>query len=158
MRFSRMKVALAAAGITASGVVAGMVVAAAPASAGPARALTPAASQVVLVQCNGHGQVEPRGYNIGCMPSNVLMTKLRWVSWHTVAYGSGILAVNNCTPSSSCGLSKFTRYPILIVLWRAATWHGHPGKHYFSRMTYILDGKRPSGVAATHTSVLPAYK
>jgi hypothetical protein len=150
----RAKIMAAVAGLVASGVVAGVVVAATPASAGPASA---AAARVVLVnQCSGKGQVRP-GPNIplpGCMTGNELIGHARWTSWRSVAFGSGDLEVNNCTPSSSCGPSKYTKYPILIVLWRARPWKG--GGRDFSRMTYIFTGKKPRHSAVTTTVTWPA--
>jgi hypothetical protein len=152
----------AAALVAASGVVAGIVVAAAPASAGPASAgdATAAAttSRVVLVnQCNGKGQQRPHP-NIalpGCMTANELIGNASWTSWGKVAFGAGDLEVNNCTPSSSCGQSQFTKYPILIVLWRAERWSG--GGKYFSRMTWIYTGTKPSRhTAVTNTLTWPS--
>jgi hypothetical protein len=158
MRLHRARIVLAAAGLTVSGVVAGFVVSAAPASAGPAVAHAPASTRVVLVnQCTGKGQVRPSTVPLPfCMTSSELIGKLTWTSWRSVAFGSGDLEVNNCTPSSSCGPSKYTRYPILIVLWRAEPWAGRPGDDYFSRLTWILSGKRPSHAPVTHTIALPS--
>jgi hypothetical protein len=154
VRLTRVRIMAAAAGLAASGVVAGIVVAASPASAHPASA---AAARVVLVnQCTGKGQVRP-SKNIplpGCMTGNELISKASWTSWGSVAFGSGDLAVNNCTPSSSCGPSKFTKYPILIVLWRARPWQG--GGRYFSRMTWIFTGKKPHHSPVTHTVTWPS--
>jgi hypothetical protein len=139
--------------MAASGIVAGVVVAATPASAGPASA---AAAGVVLVnQCTGKGQVQPHP-NIplpGCMTSSELIGKASWTSWHSVAFGRGDLEVNNCTPSSSCGPSQYTKYPILIVLWRAKPWQG--GGRYFTRMTYIFTGKKPHHAVVTKTISWP---
>jgi hypothetical protein len=135
-----------------------MVVAAAPASAGPAAPAS--AHQVVLVQCNGAGKVKPSAtQQPACMLSSEYIPKLNWTSWTTHAFGTGVFAVNNCTPSSSCGPSKYTRYPILIVLWKAAAWPKHAGHDYFTRMTIIFtgNGKRaPKGVPAVQTFKLLA--
>ena len=70
MRFNRARMALAG-GLMAIAATAGGVVLAGPASAG--------SSQVVLVNCGGVGQVRPAGYDIGCMPSNELVTGLTWI-------------------------------------------------------------------------------
>jgi hypothetical protein len=148
-----MGIVAAVSGLAASGIVAGIVVAATPASAGPASA---SAAKVVLVnQCSGKGQVQPKP-NIplpGCMTGNELIGKASWTSWHSVAFGSGDLEVNNCVPSSSCGPSQYTKYPILIVLWRAKPWQG--GGRYFSRMTWIYTGKKPHHAAVTNTVTWP---
>ena len=113
------------------------MLAAAPASAGAAARRQPRRPGNA---CTGHGQVRPKGYDPGCMPSNSFIDGMKWTSWRSVAFGSAVFKVNNCTPSSSCGPSKFTKYPILTVLWRAKPWPGHPGREYFSRMTVIFDG------------------
>jgi hypothetical protein len=151
MRLTRLHALLTVAAVATAGTVTGTALAAAAAPSTP--------SQVVLVQCNGAGQVRPSGSNQpGCMPSNEFLTGLKWVSWRTVAYGSGTLKVNNCTPSSSCGPSKFTKYSILTVLWRAEPRPKHPGHDYFSRLTIIFTGSgkhRPHGPVA-QTMILPA--
>ena len=148
MKLIRARVMLAAGLIAAAGTVTGTVLAAGSASA--------AASPVVLVGCHGGGLVRPHVYDIRCMPSNEFVGGLSWTSWRAVAFGSGALRVNNCTPSSSCGPSKFTRYPILVVLWRAAPWPHHPGRAYFSRLTWIFTGVRPPHTPASQTLALPA--
>jgi len=147
MKLIRVRAMLAAGIIAAAGTVTGTALAASPASA--------ASPTVVLVGCHGKVLVRPAVYDIGCMPSNEFVGGLSWTSWRSVAFGSGVLKVNNCTPSSSCGPSKFTKYPILVVLWRAAPRPGHPGQ-YFSRLTWIFTGKRPAHVPVTQTFTLPA--
>jgi hypothetical protein len=146
-----MGIIAAAAGLAVSGIVAGLVVAAAPASAGPA------SRQVVLVnQCTGKGQVRPNP-NIplpGCMTSSELIGHASWTSWRSVAFGAGDLEVNNCSPSSSCGPSGYTKYPILIVLWRAKPWSG--GGRYFTRMTWIFTGSKPRHAPVSQTVTWPS--
>lgn len=148
MKFVRARAILAAGLIAAAATVTGTVLAAGPASA--------AASPVVLVGCQGAGLVRPAVYDIGCMPSSELVSNLSWASWRSVAFGSGILRVNNCTPSSSCGPARYTKYPILVVLWRAAPWPHHRGRSYFSRLTWIFTGKRPAQSPVSQTFTLPA--
>ena len=126
--------------------LAGVVLAAGPASA--------ESSQVVLVNCSGHGQVRPAGYDPSCMPSSELVTGLTWTSWRPVAFGSGVLKVNDCTPS--CAQGKYISYPILTVLWRARPWPGHPGQKYFSRLTWIFTSNRPDHLPAAQTFTLPS--
>lgn len=145
MRLIRARVLLAGA-LTAIAATAAGVVVAGPASAG--------SSQVMLVNCNGAGQVRPTGYDIGCMPSNELVTGLTWTSWRSVAFGSGVLEVNNCTPT--CAGGRYVKYPILVALWRAEPWPKHPGRDYFSRLTWIFTGKRAGHVPAAQTFVLPS--
>jgi hypothetical protein len=154
MRFTRLRIA--AVGLVAVvGATAATALAAAPASAHPSVAAK--ATPVVLVnQCSGKGQVRPSPTIPlpECMPSSVFIGKASWTSWASVAFGAGELEVNNCTPS--CAGGKFIKYPILIVLWRAEPWKGKKGEDYFSRMTWIYSGKRPSRVPLTNTVDWPA--
>jgi len=145
MRFIRARMMLAGGLMAVAGTTSGVVLAG-PASAG--------SSQVVLVNCGGTGQVRPAGYDIGCMPSNELVTRLTWTSWRSAAFGSGILKVNDCTPT--CAQGTYVKYPILVVLWRARPWPGHPGREYFSRLTWIFTAQRPGHAPAAQTFVLPS--
>jgi hypothetical protein len=152
MRFTRARIFLTAGTLAAAGAMAGAVITALPASAGTAT------TQVSLINyCNHHGNVRPATEDLpGCMTSSEFLSGLKWTSWRSVAYGSGVFRVNNCTPSSSCGPSMFSKYPILTVLWRAEPWPGHSGHKYFSRLTVIFDGKaHPHGPSA-QTIILPA--
>ena len=144
MRLIRARMMLAG-GLMAVAAASGVVLAG-PASAG--------SSQAVLVNCNGVGQVRPAGYDIGCMPSNELVTGLTWTSWRSVAFGSGMLKVNDCTPT--CAQGTYVKYPILAVLWRAKPWPRHPGQEYFSRLTWIFTTQRPAHTPAAQTFVLPS--
>ena len=144
MRLIRARMMLAG-GLMAVAAASGVVLAG-PASAG--------SSQAVLVNCNGVGQVRPAGYDIGCMPSNELVTGLAWTSWRSAAFGSGILKVNDCTPT--CAQGTYVKYPILAVLWRARPWPRHPGREYFSRLTWIFTTQRPAHTPAAQTFVLPS--
>jgi hypothetical protein len=152
MRLTRLRVT--AAGLVIIAATAVTALAAAPASARPSAAAR--ATPVVLVnQCSGKGQVKPSPTIPlpECMPSSVFIGKVSWTSWASVAFGAAELEVNNCTPS--CAGGKFIKYPILMVLWRAEPWAGKKGEDYFSRMTWIYSGKRPSGVPLTHTIIWP---
>ncbi|MGO8887897.1 MAG: hypothetical protein ACLQI7_30305 [Streptosporangiaceae bacterium] len=147
MRLMRTRIFLAAGVMAAAGTVTATVLAAGPASAG--------SSQVVLVNCSGHGQVRPSRYDLGCMPSNQYISGMSWTSWRSVAFGHATLKVNNCVPS--CAQGKYISYPSLSVLWRAASWPKHAGRQYFSRLTLIFTGKRPPGHRqAAQTFTLPA--
>jgi hypothetical protein len=148
MKLTRARAMLAAGLIAAAGTLTGTVL-----TAGAASAASP---QVVLVGCHGGGLVRPTVYDIGCMPSSEFVSNLSWTSWRSVAFGGGVLRVNNCTPASSCGPGKFTRYPILVVLWRAQPWPHHPGRDHFSRLTWIFTGNRPAHTPVSQTFTLPA--
>ena len=141
------------AGLIASVTAAGTVAAAGTgsASAGPAAGAT---APVVLVGCQGQGQVRPAVYDIGCMPSSELVTGLAWSSWGSAAFGSGTLKVNDCTPT--CTQGRYIAYPILAVLWRAEPWPRHPGQRYFSRLTWIYTGSHPARAGTSQTFLLPS--
>ncbi|HET7013696.1 MAG TPA: hypothetical protein VFI65_07285 [Streptosporangiaceae bacterium] len=148
----RLKTIFAAGLATAASAATAVVLVAGPASAGPTAS---AGSQVILVNCNGGGLVKPATYDVGCMPSQEFVSGLSWTSWKSTAYGSGTLKVNNCNPS--CAAGHFVKFPILVVLWRAVPQPHHAGQKYFSRLTWIFTGKRPSVVhSPAQTLTLPA--
>ncbi len=151
MRLTRTRVMLAIGGLVAAGTVAGALLPAASAAAVPA-----AARQVVLIDyCGDHGKVRPATEDLpGCMPSNEYLASLKWTSWRSVAYGSGVFRVNDCTPT--CAQGKYVSYPILTVLWRAERWPGHAGRDYFSRLTFIFTGAHHPHGPAAQTTTLPA--
>jgi hypothetical protein len=137
MRLSRVRMLLATGVVVIAGTVVGTAVAASAASA--------KANLPVLVQCNqpgNPGQVKPSSTNQpACMPSNTDINKMTWSTWtSSSAFGSVRVGYNDCTPSSSCGPSKFTRFPALIVLWRPEAWPHHSGRKFFTRMTLIFNG------------------
>jgi hypothetical protein len=152
MRLTPARAFLAAGLAAATSVATAAVLIAVPASAKPA-----STRPVVLVNpCPpGQGQVKPSTYDIGCMASQEFISGLSWTSWKSVAFGSGTLKVNNCNPS--CAMGKYAKFPILVVLWRAKPWPNHAGRQYFSRLTWIFTGKRPSVVhVAAQTFTLPS--
>lgn len=153
MRLKIAQACFAAGAATLAGAATAVVLAAGPASAGSA---APAKSHpVVLVSCNGAGLVKPATYDVGCMPSQEFVSGLTWTSWQSTAYGSGTLKVNDCNPS--CAAGHFVKFPILVVLWKAAPWPHHAGHQYFSRLTWIFTGKRPSSVhSPAQTLTLPS--
>lgn len=152
MRLTRARSFLVAGLVGATSVATAAVLIAGPASAKPA---APSSQHpVVLVNpCNtSRGQVKPSTYDIGCMASQQLISGLTWTSWKSVAFGSGTLKVN-----SGGAMGKYIKFPILVVLWRARPWPHHAGRQYFSRLTWIFTGKRPSVVhVAAQTFNLPS--
>jgi hypothetical protein len=151
MRLTRLRVVLGA-GLVAAGAIAGTAVAA---TAAPAKALP-----IVMVQCNGAGQVKPSStLQPGCMGSNADITRLKWSAWGSSAFASGTAGFNDCTPSASCGPNKFTKFPALFVLWRPVAWPKHHGREYFTRMTEIFTGSGkhfPKGLPVSKTYTLRA--
>ena len=95
-----MKAAVAAGVLALSGTVTATALAVVPASA--------ASSPVVVVSCAGHGMVRPSGYDIGCTANEPLRT-LHWQTWRGTAYGSGVLKVDDCTPTCAQGKYITTR-------------------------------------------------
>jgi hypothetical protein len=152
MRLSRVRMLAATGMVVVASTIAGTAIAA---SAAPAKSSLP-----VLVQCTGAGQIKPSStQQPACMLSSEWIPKLAWTSWTTTAFGSGTFAVNNCTPSASCGPSKYTKYPILIVLWKAVARPSHSGQKYFSKMTVIFTGSGrhfPTGHPVAQTFTLRA--
>lgn len=146
MKPTRVRALLGTALIAAAAAVSAIV-----ATAGPAAA---ASGHVVLVNCAGHGKVRPAVYDIGCMPSSEYLAGLTWASWRSVAFGSGTLKVNDCTPT--CAQGSYVSYPILTALWRARAWPKHPGRDRFTRLTWIFTGKRPAHAPVSQTFKLPA--
>ena len=110
---------------------------------------------MLINYCSDHGKVRPSTEDLpGCMPSNEYLAGLKWTSWRSVAYGSGVFRVNNCTPT--CAQGKYVSYPILTVLWRAEPWPGHAGRDYFSRVTVIFTGAHHPHGPPPQTLTLPA--
>jgi hypothetical protein len=133
MKLTRARAVLAAGLLTAATTASAIVLTAGPASA--------RSSQVVVAACTGHGQVRPtRIDGFSCMASE-FVAGLHWTSWQTAAFGHGQLNVNNCIPT--CAQGTYLKYPILAVLWRARPWPQHPGRAYFTRLTWVFTGKRP---------------
>jgi hypothetical protein len=155
MRLTRARSVVTAGLVVAASIATAAVLVTVPASAKPAAPASP--RLVVLINpCNkSQGQVKPSTYDIGCMASQEFISGLSWTSWKSTAFGSGTLKVNNCTPS--CAMGKYVKFPILVVLWRAQPWPHHAGRQYFSRLTWIFTGKRPSVVhVAAQTFNLPS--
>jgi hypothetical protein len=146
MRFTRTRTVITAGVAALAGAAtAAAILVAVPASAKPAAHAAPASQPVVLVQCNGTGVVKPTTYDPPfCMPSSQFISGLSWTSWSGNAFGSGTLKVNSCNPN--CASGKYLKFPILVVLWGAKSWPHHSGRQYFSELTWIFTGKRPSGV------------
>ena len=152
MRLTGARSLLAAGVVTATSVATAAVLIAGPASARPTAPSSP--RPVVLVNpCNTtRGEFKPSTYDNGCMASQEFISGLSWTSWKSVAFGSGTLKVN-----SGGATGKYVKFPILVVLWRARPWPHHPGRAYFSRLTWIFTGKRPSVVhVAAQTFTLPS--
>jgi hypothetical protein len=145
MRLTRARVFLAAGLLAAAATVTTTALAGASASA--------VSSQVVIVNCGGHGQVRPASYDIGCI-ANELLAKMSWTSWRATAFGHGDLKINNCIPT--CAQGRFISHQVLLVAWRAKPWPHHVGREYFSRLTFIFTAKPPAHGRAAQTITLPA--
>ena len=115
-----------------------------PATAATRHPARPAAAAwtgaVVLVNCQHKGLVLPRSFILACADGGDFLTGMRWVSWRTVAYGSGVEVAKSCVPN--CSASRFKRFPVLITLWRAKR-RGHSDQFKFTRLTVIYTGRRP---------------
>lgn len=101
----------------------------------------PAAKPVVF-NCT-KAQVRPGSFTLTCADGNDYLAGLHWVSWSGgAAFGRGTEHVNDCIPN--CAQGHFHAYPVLVTAWRAVARPGHPGQRYFSRLTDIYTGKRPT--------------
>jgi hypothetical protein len=124
------------------------------ASVSSAATYHPAKSSVVIVGCSGDGVVRPSQYDIACTGGAPKLTKLHWVSWKGVAFGSGTEVLDNCSPN--CVSGTHYRYPVLVTLWRAKTRPGHGDQQYFTRMTLIETGSL-SLPPSSHLPLTPTY-
>jgi hypothetical protein len=134
-----------------SAVIAGAAAVTAIAASGVGLAATasPAAPKTaVIVDCSG-AHVRPATFNRLCGDGSDYITGMHWVSWKTVAYGSGTEHVNDCNPS--CARGKIYTYPVLLTAWRALARPHHPGQLYFSRLTEIHSGS----LSRPHAARLP---
>jgi hypothetical protein len=87
-------------------------------------------------------QVKPGSFTLTCADGNDYLSHLSWSSWTaSSASGTGTDMVNDCQPY--CAAGKFHSYPANVVFWRSVPVPGHPGQHYFSRVTLRFPGARP---------------
>jgi hypothetical protein len=93
----------------------------------------------VVVNCEHKAVIAPRTFILTCADANDYLGSLRWVSWHSEAFGTGIEHINTCMPD--CAAGHFRRYRALITLWRARPYRH--GLLRFTRLTEIYPGKRP---------------
>jgi hypothetical protein len=114
----------------------------------------PVTSSVVIVDCASKGVVKPSQYYVACTGGGPQLTKLHWVSWKGVAFGSGTEVLDNCSPN--CVSGAHYRYPVLLTLWRAKTRPGHGDQQYFTRMTLIETGSL-SLPPSSHLPLTPTY-
>jgi hypothetical protein len=141
--WGRAAIAIAA-GAGAVALAAGLPAVASASSSGPTGA--------VVVSCDGQAQVQPHSFILACADDGIYLAGLRWASWSSgpggaaVAFGRGTDHENDCIPD--CARGHFHAYPALITLWRAQARPGHPGQRYFTRLTAIFTGKRPTRYGA----------
>jgi hypothetical protein len=119
----------------------------APASAAPA------ATQPVLVDCVGHGRVEPKSEVLTCADANDSLTKMVWSQWRAQALGTGTEAINTCVPN--CAEGHFKHYKVITVLWRQEARKSPDKGQAYSRATIIYTGAVPKGLKQSRTVSLP---
>jgi hypothetical protein len=113
-----------------------------PTAAALVQQAAPAASAPVVVNCSLKPQVRPSWFILTCADAGDDLSGLHWVSWgSSSAFGTGTEQVNDCTPN--CASGKFVDYPVLVALWRPGALPGHPGQHYFTRITRVYTANRP---------------
>jgi hypothetical protein len=87
-------------------------------------------------------QVKPGTFILTCADGNDVLSRLSWSSWTaSSARGTGTDMVNDCQPY--CAAGKFHSYPADVTFSRSVPVPGHPGQHYFSRVTLRFPGARP---------------
>ncbi len=101
-----------------------------------------AAVPPVVIDCSAD-QVRPRTFILNCADGNNYLTGLSWSAWSAAfASGTGTQMINDCWPT--CAGGKVHSYPVDVVFWLSAAIPQHPGKRYFSRVTVLYPGARPS--------------
>jgi hypothetical protein len=109
---------------------------------------------VVLVNCQHHAVILPHSFILTCADANDALTSLSWVSWRSVAFGSGTERINTCIPN--CAAGHFHSYRALITVWRPrARGHG-TGQLKFTRLTEVYTGARPLRFTASGKRRHPA--
>jgi hypothetical protein len=122
----------------------GLLAGCAPARSGTTApgSLTVTQRSTVVAGCSGQRLTRPSGFVLSCADENDALTGLHWASWApSQAFGTGTENVNTCTPD--CADGKLVAYPVLITLWHPEPLPGHPGVHYFTRITRIYPANRP---------------
>lgn len=115
----------------------------ASASAAPSRGTAAAAAAakpgVVVVNCLGRSQLDPRSFVLACADGNSALSAMSWTSWTPkLASATGTLVQNDCIPY--CAAGHFHNYPVLIVLWDPVR---YGGEHRYADLTMIFTGARP---------------
>ncbi|MDQ6745896.1 MAG: hypothetical protein M3Z27_07795 [Actinomycetota bacterium] len=89
----------------------------------PGAALAGAPSGQVRVTNCLHARYKPRTLIIACGDGGILLEQLRWSRWtRTRASGSGLEAVNDCSPD--CARGHFHRTPATVTLSRPISCRG----------------------------------
>jgi len=108
-----------------------------------------AASDTVIVDCQGKGQVKPKQIVLSCADDNLMVYKITWTSWDmNGAKGKGTLVWNTCLPKT-CVDGIVQKYKVSVKLGRVAS---GPNISVFSGLTLTFPGNAPAGVeTATYT-------
>ncbi|MBV9451419.1 MAG: hypothetical protein JO345_36585 [Streptosporangiaceae bacterium] len=117
------------------------ITAASSASASTVTPKQPAAPKqnIVVLNCLGKPQVEPKSFVLTCADGNSYLTGLSWTSWTPkLASATGALIQNDCRPT--CVGGHFHRYPVLAVLWGPVR-YAHAQR--YNELTLIFPGARP---------------
>ena len=91
-------------------------------------------SRVVVFDCLGKPQIQPKSFVLTCADDNSYLTGLSWSSWNAgSAIGKGTWHINDCVPS--CAQGHFLTYPVDITFWRSRPVKNSPGELHFTRIT-----------------------
>jgi hypothetical protein len=102
-----------------------------------------ATSRTVVFDCQHQPQERPASFILSCENDEEYFTGLSWATWTpALASATGVEQENDCVPS--CAQGKHRSYRVLIVFWRGEPVTRHEGEKYFTRMTVLYPGARPS--------------
>ncbi len=132
---ARSAVLCGIAAVTAGGSVTGCASRAVRPSGPAAVAAAQQASVPVVFDCN-RVQIRQSMFMLTCADDGDFLDRLRWFSWASAAFGSGIEWIHDCVPSCVSN-GTFHTFPVLVVLWRPGPWPDHRGRYYFTRLTEI---------------------
>jgi hypothetical protein len=108
----------------------------------------------VVISCARQAQTRPGRYTLACADGNAYLSGLHWAAWGGAsAFATGTDSFNVCIPTCTAG--HLHSFPVLAALWRAEPLPGHPGEHYFTRLTVIDTGSLAYRAGGT-THHLPA--
>ncbi len=133
------------------GVVAAVIAGAAPQPS----ARTASLPGVVVLNCLGKQQVQPGQIVLACADGGAYLSGLHWTSWQSVARGSGLWRINDCTPY--CARGTFHRFPAIVTLRRLEPLPGRHGVRHYTSITIALPGRHCYTAGGARTCYPASY-